>query len=64
MNDPSLVLADEPTGNLDSKTSEEIRGLFRCAPPEGHSIIIVTHDEEVASHANRTIRVRDGRVWN
>jgi putative ABC transport system ATP-binding protein len=64
VNDPSLVLADEPTGNLDSKTSEEILGLFDALHQKGHTIIIVTHDEEVASHANRTIRVRDGRVWS
>jgi len=64
VNDPSLVLADEPTGNLDSKTSEEILGFFDALHQKGHPIIIVTHDEEVASHANRTIRVRDGRVWS
>ena len=64
VNDPSIVLADEPTGNLDSKTSEEILSLFDALHRKGHTIIIVTHDEEVASHAGHTLRVRDGRVWS
>ena len=59
-----FVLADEPTGNLDSKTSEEILSIFDALHQKGHTLIIVTHDEEVASHADRTLRVRDGRVWD
>ncbi|HEY6233706.1 MAG TPA: ABC transporter ATP-binding protein [Candidatus Elarobacter sp.] len=62
VNDPAVVLADEPTGNLDSQTSEEIMGLFHQLNDGGRTIIMVTHDEDVASHAKRIIRVRDGRI--
>ncbi len=62
VNDPAVVLADEPTGNLDSQTSEEIMGLFHHLNDGGRTIIMVTHDEDVASHAKRIIRVRDGRI--
>ncbi|MEO7039223.1 MAG: ABC transporter ATP-binding protein [Candidatus Elarobacter sp.] len=62
VNDPAVVLADEPTGNLDSQTSEEIMLLFRQLNEGGRSIIMVTHDEDVARHAKRIIRVRDGRI--
>jgi putative ABC transport system ATP-binding protein len=62
VNDPAVVLADEPTGNLDSQTSEEIMALFRQLNEGGRTIIMVTHDEDVASHAKRIIRVRDGRI--
>jgi putative ABC transport system ATP-binding protein len=62
VNDPAVVLADEPTGNLDSQTSEEIMGLFHHLNEGGRTIIMVTHDEDVASHAKRIIRVRDGRI--
>ena len=61
-NRPSLILADEPTGNLDSKTSEEIMLLFDRLAGEGNTIILVTHDPEVAEHARRVINLRDGRV--
>ncbi|MFN2459263.1 MAG: ABC transporter ATP-binding protein [Candidatus Velthaea sp.] len=60
VNDPAVLLADEPTGNLDSQTSEEIMALFRDLNAAGRTIIMVTHDEDVASHAKRIIRVRDG----
>jgi putative ABC transport system ATP-binding protein len=62
MNDPLLVLADEPTGNLDSKTGEEIMGLFRTLNNEGLTIVMVTHDPQKASHARRVIRLKDGEI--
>jgi putative ABC transport system ATP-binding protein len=62
VNDPAVLLADEPTGNLDSQTSEEIMGLFRQLNEGGRTIIMVTHDEDVASHARRIIRLRDGKI--
>jgi putative ABC transport system ATP-binding protein len=62
VNDPAVLLADEPTGNLDSQTSEEIMALFAHLNEGGRTIIMVTHDEDVASHAKRIIRVRDGRI--
>jgi len=62
INQPSILLADEPTGNLDSTTGREILNLFEHLHSAGHTIILVTHDPEVASHANRIIRLRDGRV--
>jgi putative ABC transport system ATP-binding protein len=60
VNDPAVLLADEPTGNLDSKTSVEILGLFERLNAAGRTIIMVTHDENVASHAKRILRVLDG----
>jgi len=62
VNNPSIVLADEPTGNLDSKTSLEILGLLEEIHEQGNTIIIVTHEEEVAQHAHRIIRMIDGRI--
>ncbi|MFH0989318.1 MAG: ABC transporter ATP-binding protein [bacterium] len=59
---PSILLADEPTGNLDSKTGEEIMGLFDILQKEGNTIIIVTHEEDIAAHAHRRVRIRDGKV--
>jgi putative ABC transport system ATP-binding protein len=59
---PSILLADEPTGNLDSKTSEDVLGLFDQLHREGQTIIIVTHEESVACHAKRIIRMKDGQV--
>ncbi|MDQ6780526.1 MAG: ABC transporter ATP-binding protein [Candidatus Eremiobacteraeota bacterium] len=64
VNDPAVVLADEPTGNLDSTTSEDIMGLFDALNREGRTMIMVTHDDGVASHAKRVIRLRDGLVVN
>lgn len=59
---PSIILADEPTGNLDSKTGEEIMKLFHDLWEKGNTIILVTHEEEIALHANRIIRLRDGLI--
>lgn len=59
---PSIILADEPTGNLDSKTGEEIMGLFHDLWEKGNTIILVTHEEDIALHANRIIRLRDGLI--
>ncbi|HKU66354.1 MAG TPA: ABC transporter ATP-binding protein [Candidatus Baltobacteraceae bacterium] len=62
VNDPAVLLADEPTGNLDSKTSVEILSLFERLNASGRTIIMVTHDENVASHAKRILRVLDGLI--
>ncbi|TPV32300.1 ABC transporter ATP-binding protein [Paucihalobacter ruber] len=62
VNEPSIILADEPTGNLDSKTSLEIMQLFDDIHAAGNTVILVTHEEDVASHAHRIIRLRDGIV--
>jgi putative ABC transport system ATP-binding protein len=59
---PSIILADEPTGNLDSKTGVEIMALFNELHQQGNTIIVVTHEEDIAAHAHRVIRVRDGKV--
>ncbi len=59
---PSIILADEPTGNLDSKTGVEIMGLFNDLHAQGNTIILVTHEEDIARHAHRIIRVRDGLI--
>ncbi|MHB8141153.1 MAG: ATP-binding cassette domain-containing protein, partial [Vulcanimicrobiaceae bacterium] len=60
VNDPTVLFADEPTGNLDSKTSEDVLALFARLHESGRTIVMVTHDAEVARHAGRIVRVRDG----
>ena len=62
VNNPSIILADEPTGNLDSATSEEIMALFQNIHKNGNTIIIVTHEEDIAQYAHRIIRLRDGEI--
>lgn len=62
VNNPAIILADEPTGNLDSKTSVEIMGLFEEIHKRGNTIILVTHEEDIALHAHRIVRLKDGLV--
>jgi putative ABC transport system ATP-binding protein len=64
VNNPSILLADEPTGNLDSKTGVEIMALFERLHSAGNTIVLVTHEPEIAAHAHRTIHIRDGQVEN
>jgi putative ABC transport system ATP-binding protein len=60
VNDPSIILADEPTGNLDSKTSYEIMDIFEQIHAAGNTVVLVTHEEDIANHAHRIIRLKDG----
>ena len=62
VNNPSILLADEPTGNLDSKTGDEIMALFDRLHESGNTIILVTHEEDIAAHAHRAVHLRDGRI--
>ncbi len=62
VNDPSIILADEPTGNLDTKTSYEIMEIFNAIHAEGNTIVLVTHEEDIANHAHRIVRLRDGII--
>ena len=64
VNNPDIILADEPTGNLDSKTGEEIMRIFDRLHDEGRTILMVTHDNELAQNCNRIIRLKDGRIEN
>jgi putative ABC transport system ATP-binding protein len=59
---PSLILADEPTGNLDTASGEEVLGIFERLSDEGRTVVLITHEDEVATHARRVIRVRDGEI--
>nr|WP_276225253.1 ABC transporter ATP-binding protein [Niabella beijingensis] len=62
VNDPSLILADEPTGNLDTKTSYEIMDIFNRIHSNGNTVVLVTHEEDIANHAHRIVRLRDGVI--
>jgi putative ABC transport system ATP-binding protein len=62
VNSPSILLADEPTGNLDSQTGEEIMGIFHRLHEQGNTIILITHERDIAAHAHRIIHIRDGKV--
>lgn len=62
VNDPAILLADEPTGNLDSKTSEEVMHIFRDLNREGKSIVLITHEHDIAAYARRIITLRDGQI--
>ena len=62
VNDPAIILADEPTGNLDTKTSYEIMEIFNKIHSGGNTIVLVTHEEDIANHAHRIIRLRDGVI--
>jgi putative ABC transport system ATP-binding protein len=64
INNPSIILADEPTGNLDTKTSVEIMGLLEEIHSKGNTIILVTHEEDISQHAHRIVRMRDGLIEN
>ncbi len=62
VNDPSLILADEPTGNLDTRTSYEIMDIFGQIHSNGNTVVLVTHEEDIANHAHRVVRLRDGLI--
>jgi putative ABC transport system ATP-binding protein len=62
VNNPSIILADEPTGNLDSQTSVEIMALFNRLHEQGNTIILVTHEPDIAAHAHRVLSIRDGKI--
>jgi len=62
VNDPSIILADEPTGNLDTKTSHEIMDIFGKIHSNGNTVVLVTHEEDIAGHAHRVVRLRDGVI--
>jgi putative ABC transport system ATP-binding protein len=64
INDPSILLADEPTGNLDSQTGAEIMALFDDLNSRGNTIVLVTHEEDIAAHARRIVRLKDGKIWD
>jgi putative ABC transport system ATP-binding protein len=61
--DPAILLADEPTGNLDSRTSEEIMGIFQELNDAGKTVVLITHEPDIAAHAKRVVYVRDGMIW-
>ena len=62
--DPAIILADEPTGNIDTKTGEEIMTVFKKLNAQGRTFVIVTHDPDIAAHCRRQVRIRDGRITN
>ena len=62
--DPAIILADEPTGNIDTRTGEEIMSIFKKLNAQGRTFIIVTHDQDIANHCRRQIKIRDGKIIN
>ena len=62
INDPKLILADEPTGNLDTRTSEEVMGVFQRLNDEGKTVVLITHEADIAEHARRIVGFRDGQI--
>jgi len=62
VNNPSLILADEPTGNLDTRTSQEIMSIFKKLNEQGMTIVLVTHEPDIAAYTRRTIKLRDGQI--
>jgi putative ABC transport system ATP-binding protein len=62
VNNPSLILADEPTGNLDTRTSQEIMAIFKKLNEQGMTIVLVTHEPDIAAYTRRTIKLRDGQI--
>jgi putative ABC transport system ATP-binding protein len=64
VNHPSIILADEPTGNLDSKTGVEIMALFDTLHAGGNTIVLVTHESDIAEHAHRVVHIRDGQIFS
>ncbi|HVT98787.1 MAG TPA: ATP-binding cassette domain-containing protein, partial [Acidobacteriaceae bacterium] len=64
VNNPSIILADEPTGNLDSKTGVEIMALFDDLQRKGNTIVLVTHEADIAEYAHRVVHIRDGKIFS
>ena len=62
VNDPAILLADEPTGNLDSKTSEEVMAIFQALNDEGKTVVLITHEPDIAEYARRIVTFRDGKI--
>ncbi|PIR57773.1 MAG: macrolide ABC transporter ATP-binding protein [Parcubacteria group bacterium CG10_big_fil_rev_8_21_14_0_10_38_31] len=64
INNPNIIFADEPTGNLDTKSGEQIMEIFEALHKEGHTIVLITHEDDIASYAERIITMKDGKIWS